>query len=270
MINSRSKRPLKRFGQNFLTNSHYQNKIVSSLKIQNTDCVLEIGPGKGALSEYILSAKPQKFWAVEIDRRWAEQLRNRFAGRIIVLEQDFLEMNIEPLFEQAGRRLKVIGNIPYNITSPILFKLIDCYKQIDSVVLMTQKEVARRITAAPGNKDYGILSVLTQVYAQTEYLFTVKSGNFFPVPAVDSAVIRLRFLSEISGIENEKLFRSIVRAVFNYRRKMLRKSLSGMFDKSIVNSLNSELLEMRPEALTVDDFKRLANDLHTLSGRINT
>lgn len=268
MTNFQSKRPLKRFGQNFLTNPHYQNKIVSSLNIQKTDCVLEIGPGKGELSQYIIASEPQKYWAVEIDRRWAEALRNKFAGKVNIIEEDFLKMNLDEIFEQAGEHLKIIGNIPYNITSPILFKLIESYKNIECVVLMTQKEVARRIAAAPGNKDYGILSVLTQVHGDVEFLFTIKSGNFFPIPAVDSAVFHVKFFRQISGIANEELFRRIVRQVFNYRRKMLRNSLSGMFDKSIVNSVNSTLLEKRPEALSVEDFKRLSNELDTMLGRI--
>ena len=267
MLHNPSKRPLKRFGQNFLTNPHYQQKIVSSLDIRKTDAVLEIGPGRGALSRHIVAANPHKYWAVEIDRRWAEELKVQFGEKINLVEEDFLEINLEQIFEQAGGSLKIIGNIPYNITTPILFKLIESYQNIERLVLMTQKEVAQRISAVPGTKAYGILSVIAQVYGRAEYLFSVGGGNFFPVPAVDSAVIAINFFNEISGIEDETLFRGLVRQVFNYRRKMLRNSLSGMFDKSIVNSVNSKFLTLRPEALSVEDFKQLSNEISTAKSK---
>lgn len=261
MLPNLSQRPLKRFGQNFLTNPHYQQKIVAALDIQKTDTILEIGPGKGALSEHIINASPHKFWAVEIDRRWSGALRAKFPEKVSVVEKDFLELDLEQFFQQAGGSLKIVGNIPYNITSPILFKLIESHQHIARIVLMTQKEVAQRITAKPGTKAYGILSVISQVYGNPEYLFSVKSGNFFPVPAVDSAVFSINFFSEIYGIEDETFFRSVVRQVFNYRRKMLRNSLGGMFDKSIVNSVNLKFLTKRAEDLTVEDFKQLVREL---------
>ena len=134
---------------------------------------------------------------------------------------------------------------------------------------MTQKEVAQRIAAQPGSKDYGILSVISQTYGQVEFIFNVKRGNFFPVPSVDSAVLRIDFFDEINGIENVDLFRRLVRGVFNYRRKMLRNSLSRIFDKSVVNSLNSVSLEARPESLSVQDFKNLANEINSITGQRN-
>ncbi len=256
-------RPLKRFGQNFLTNPYYQRQIVEALDIYPPDTVIEIGPGHGALSDIILKKNPAKFIAVEIDRNLATELKERYASAIELCNKDFLD--IEPDNWLSVNRLenKIIGNIPYNITSPILFKLLDYHTRLNCAVLMVQKEVARRIAAYPDNKDYGILSVLSQTYARVEYLFEVSRGNFYPQPTVDSAVIRLKFLKELEGIDDEVLFRKIVRHTFNYRRKMLRNSLSRIFDKTVVYSLESIALEQRPENLSVQEFKALANEIHS-------
>lgn len=257
-----STRPLKRFSQNFLNNPQIQQKIVQALEIQSDDFVLEIGPGKGALSTYIIDAKPAHFLAVEIDTRWAQHLKDTFGSNIEILQQDILAVDLLEIQKHQQTKLKIIGNLPYNITSPILFHLIDNFQCLHSAVLMTQKEVAKRICASNGNKEYGILSVLTQTYAQAQYLFDVKPGNFFPVPAVDSAVFKLNFFEQITDVDNEQLFRKIVRATFNTRRKMLRNSLGRNFDKSIVYSLNSVDINRRPEELSVNEFKALANEIN--------
>ncbi len=256
-----SRKPLKRFGQNFLTNVYIQKKIVSALEIAPGDTVIEIGPGQGALTEHIVAAGPASFYAVEIDPRWCRALQERFGEKVTVLQQDVLEADLSTY----GEGLKIIGNIPYNITSPILFKLIDAYRRLSRAVLMTQKEVALRLAASPGNKDYGILSVITQTFALTRYLFEVKRGNFFPRPEVDSAVVQLDFYAEVEGLEDERLFRSVVRHCFNYRRKMLRNSLSRIFDKRIVYSLKSVNIDLRPEQLSVQDFKHLTSELCRLT-----
>lgn len=257
-----SNRPLKHLGQNFLTSVSIQKKIVAALQITSKDTVLEIGPGKGALSEHIIARHPAAFYAVELDRRWCDLLNERFAGRMTVLNEDFLSSDLK----RFGNELKIIGNIPYNISSPIFFKLVDEHVFIHSAVLMMQKEVARRLTAAPGGKEYGILSVVAQSYAEAEYLFEVRRGNFFPRPEVDSAVVRLHFHKTLPGVDNPLLYRRIVRHCFNYRRKMLRNSLSRIFDKSIVYSLTAVDLNLRPEQLTVQHFKDLANELNLLTG----
>ena len=255
-------RPKKRFSQNFLQNPHYQKKIVDALHINPSDTILEIGPGQGALTQHIICAGPLRYYAVEIDKTLAGSLTTQYQEQINVLQQDFLEFDLGSIPESANSKLKIIGNLPYHITSPIFFKLIDDYKTIDSAVLMIQKEVARRITAGHGNKEYGILSVVSQAYSNVEYLFEVKRGNFYPAPDVDSAVIRLTFNNNLTNIENESLFRKIVRETFNYRRKMLRNSLGRIFDKTIVYSLSSDILDQRPEQLSVEDFKILSNILN--------
>lgn len=260
-------RPKKRFSQNFLQNTHYQKKIVDILNIDSNDTIIEIGPGQGALTQHIIPANPAHYYAIEIDINLANELKNQFKDGITIFQQDFLDFDFTSILELNAKKIKIIGNLPYHITSPILFKLIDNYEKIDIAVLMIQKEVARRISASHGNKEYGILSVVSQTYSNVEYLFEVKRGNFFPAPDVDSAVIRLHFYKELTGIENESLFRKLVRETFNYRRKMLRNSLCRIFDKSIVYSVSSDYLDLRPEQLAVDDFKILSNSLNQVLRR---
>lgn len=259
-------RPLKRFSQNFLINPHYPVKIVEALQIQSGDWVIEIGPGKGALTRHIVDAQPRRFFAVEIDQQLAQLIREEFGPAVDVIGDDFLNFDFHNPDVIPERKYKTIGNLPYHITSPIIFKLIDNYQRIDQAVLMMQKEVAQRLTASPGNKDYGILSVISQTYSKVEYLFEVKRGNFYPVPKVDSAVLRLSFYETIQDIDDEAFYRRLVRLVFNQRRKMLRNSLSRIFEKSIVYSLTPHYLNRRPEELTVEEFKSLVNELFQFSG----
>lgn len=257
-------RPKKRFSQNFLQNPYYQKKIVDVLNINSKDTVIEIGPGQGALTQHIISENPLHYYAIEIDKTLVDKLIIQYQDQMNIIQQDFLEFDFNSIGESIGSKLKVIGNLPYHITSPIFFKLIDNYKKINNAILMIQKEVARRITADYGNKEYGILSVVSQAYSKVENLFEVKRGNFYPAPDVDSAVIRLTFNDKLENIENESLFRTIVRDTFNYRRKMLRNSLGRIFDKTIVYSISSDILDRRPEQLSVEDFKILSNILNQI------
>jgi len=250
-------RPLKKFSQNFLTNPFYQKKIVESLHLKADNCVVEIGPGKGALTQHLVKSEAQRIMVIEIDPRMVETLQTKFKDQIQIINEDVLQIDFCRL--SGGSRLKVVGNLPYHITSPILFHLIDYHRCIEQAVLMTQKEVARRVCAKPGSKDYGILSVITQAYAQVEYLFEIKRGNFFPVPAVDSALISVLFFRQVEGIANLELFRKIVRSAFNYRRKTLKNCLSRIFEEKVLNSLDQSFLKKRPEQLTVEDFKHITN-----------
>jgi 16S rRNA (adenine1518-N6/adenine1519-N6)-dimethyltransferase len=176
-----------------------------------------------------------------------------------VIRDDFLKVNLS----DYGNDIKLLGNIPYNITTPIIFSLIEQRQFVKEAVIMMQKEVARRITAVPkNNKEYGILSILCQNYADIESLFDVKRANFSPIPKVDSAIIKFTFKKDIDDLDDEILFRKIVRTTFNYRRKTLKNSLCRIFDKSVVYSLNEFDLTKRPENLSLQDFKLLTNVLN--------
>jgi len=256
-------KPLKRFGQNFLTDPHYINKIVDSFSPQKNDTVLEIGPGKGAITEKLLSAS-EDLRVVEIDTRAIELLKVKFPA-LQIIEGDFMDVNIR---EVAGNnKLRVIGNIPYNITTPIIFKLLEEREVVHDVMLMVQYEVARRITAPPGNKEYGILSVVLGVYASLEYHFKVPSTVFFPKPKVDSAIISLRFDKDESLIEDHKLFRRVVRTAFNQRRKTLRNALNPVLSEVTGDYTPPVDLGLRAEQLTIANFIELSN---SLTGKFET
>jgi 16S rRNA (adenine1518-N6/adenine1519-N6)-dimethyltransferase len=258
-------RPLKKFSQNFLVNPHFKQKIVDALKISEEDVVVEIGPGLGALTQLVVDLNPAEYFVIEIDERLVTDLKNQFGERIKLINRDILEID----FKTLGTKLKILGNLPYHITSPIIFKLIDQFEYIDQAVIMIQKEVAKRITAQIRHKDYGILSVVSQAYAHIEYLFEVGRGNFYPVPDVDSAVLSYTFYRSLVGVEDELLFRKLIRGTFNYRRKMLRNSLGRIIDKSIVYSMPAQILEQRPEELSVEEFKTLANNINQFLRRGN-
>jgi len=253
-------RPKKRFGQNFLTNKHYAAKIVDSIDIKDEDTVIEIGPGRGVLTELINAKNCIKRIAVEIDTELARQLQITFKN-IEFLQQDILSFSFNKYISQSENKLKIVGNIPYNITSPILFQLLDNSLYISHAVLMIQKEVAERLIAEKDSKEYGILTVFINAQAKVEKLFVVNRNNFFPQPKVHSMVIKLQFEKDDTEIENFALFKKIVKATFNNRRKMLKNSLSKIVDDQNLNKIKSVSLNLRPENLSVNDFFDLANEI---------
>lgn len=238
--------PKKYLGQHFLTDTGIAKKICDSLP---PECVnlLEIGPGKGVLTQYLLEL--YNFKAIEIDSEAIDYLGQTFpqsAGKIV--HADFLKTDLLAVFLE---HFDIIGNFPYNISSQILFKVIDYKDNVDCVVGMFQKEVAQRIISPPGSKVYGILSVLIQTWYDCEYLFTINEGSFFPAPKVKSGVIRLR-RNAVKDIEvSEKTYINVVKTAFNQRRKTLRNSLRsfGLED--------SEILQKRPEQLKWQEFVEL-------------
>lgn len=273
-------RPKKALGQHFLTDLSVAQKIADALVVDgvggaapeagivtagNTDAampVLEIGPGMGVLSQYLLEREDIDLKMIEIDRESVDYLLTHFpkaSGRVI--EGDFLKMNLSYFFPGT---FAVIGNFPYNISSQIFFRIIDHKDSIPQVVCMIQKEVAERIAEQPGSKTYGILSVLLQAWYDIEYLFTVGEGAFNPPPKVKSAVIRLRRNSRTKLGCDEKLFKTIVKTGFNQRRKTLRNSLKPLIaDKAAreawtpeqsTDFLSNPVFELRPERLSVEDF----------------
>jgi len=248
--------PKKHLGQHFLTDKNIARKIVSSLSpaIKN---VLEIGPGTGVLTGILLAEKIANLKVIEIDRESITHLKDtypEFSENIIA--GDFLKYELEDIYQD---NFSVIGNFPYNISSQILFKVLDYRNKVDEVVGMFQKEVAERIASPHGNKKYGILSVLVQAFYSIEFLFTVNPNVFYPPPNVNSAVIRLR-RNETKNLDcDEKLFFMLVKAGFNQRRKTLRNSL-GSFSFQ-VSDKTTKLLSKRAEQLGVTEFEFLAQSI---------
>jgi len=245
--------PKKHLGQHFLRDENIAKKIVGYVSPQ-TPFVLEIGPGTGVLSKYLLKADVKNYLAVDIDRESIEFLKTNFpedAEKFVYA--DFLRLNLEDIYPG---KITVIGNFPYNISTQILFRIIEHRNKVTEVIGMFQKEVAERICSGPGTKKYGIPSVLIQAYFDVEYLFTVNENVFFPPPKVKSAVIRIsRNKTERLNCD-ESLFFQLVKAGFNQRRKTLRNSLKSF--GIVENEMIKILLDKRAEQLTVSDFEILA------------
>ena len=237
-------RPKKNLGQHFLRDQNIARKIVDSLGTTIPN-VLEIGPGTGILTRFLLQQSKLNVYAVEVDSESVDYLNQQFPSlKERLFTEDFLKWELKNLPESFS----IIGNFPYNISSQIFFRILELRNRVPEVVGMVQKEVAERLSAPPGNKTYGILSVLLAAWYDTEYLFTVPQQVFVPPPKVKSAVIRLRRNSIKSLPCNEALFAGIVKSAFNQRRKMLRNSLG---DRS--KNIPGEVATQRPEQLTVDD-----------------
>jgi 16S rRNA (adenine1518-N6/adenine1519-N6)-dimethyltransferase len=240
----------KSLGQHFLKDENISRKIVQELQVHAFQRLLEIGPGGGALTKYLLQIPDIDFQCVEIDDekvKWLHQTYPALKGRII--HQSFLDME-KPWQEP----FTLVGNFPYNISSQILFKVLDWKESVESVIGMFQKEVAQRVAASAGNKIYGVTSVLVQAFYRVEYLFEVQENSFTPPPKVKSAVIRLTPLKEITPMKNEKSFFLLVKTAFNQRRKTLRNAVKPLFSAA---ELQDPVFDKRAEQLTVSDFAQL-------------
>lgn len=246
-------RAKKNLGQHFLKDQNIARKIVDSLHAEQISSVLEIGPGMGVLTQYLLQKPDFTTSVVEIDHESVDYLKQHYpelSERII--SKDFLKLKLEEYFPE---KFAVIGNFPYNISSQIFFKILDYKNQVPEVVGMIQKEVAERLATGPGSKTYGILSVLLQAYYDIEYLFTVHENVFNPPPKVKSAVIRLKRNSREKLDCDDKLFTTIVKAAFNQRRKTMRNSLKQFITDEVLKT--NEIFNLRPEQLSVADFENL-------------
>lgn len=248
-------RAKKALGQHFLTDQSIAMKIVDSLGRSEVKDVLEIGPGMGVLTQYLLKRDDIDLKLVELDGESVEYLLTHFPGMQGKLYQaDYLRLDIHTLFQDKYR---VIGNFPYNISSQIFFKILEDKDRVPEVVCMIQKEVAERIAEKPGSKTYGILSVLLQAWYDIDYIVSVGSGAFCPPPKVQSAVIRLRRNSRSSLGCDEKLFKTVVKTAFNQRRKTLRNALKPLLGDSVDSS--NPVFDLRAERLSVEDFVSLTN-----------
>ncbi len=244
----------KNLGQHFLNDKNIAFNIVDGLLSHSkVEDILEVGPGMGVLTNYLLNATERKIWAAEIDHESILYLQKNYPKlENRLLEKSFLDLNFKDYFQSE---LIVIGNFPYNISSQIVFKVLDNKELIPMLVGMFQKEVAERLSAKPGGKEYGIISVITQAYYQVDYLFTVHEDVFTPPPKVKSGVIRMTRKSEIPNC-NQVLLKTVVKTAFNQRRKKLRNAIS-------IFGINDEQLGLfagkRAEELSLQDFVDLTN-----------
>jgi 16S rRNA (adenine1518-N6/adenine1519-N6)-dimethyltransferase len=251
-------RAKKHLGQHFLTDKNIASKIVDSLKPEGRYThVLEVGPGMGVLTDFLLLKTDYETSVIDIDDESVLYLKKKYPQLgTRLMNADFLQMDFKQVTDKP---FAIIGNFPYNISSQILFKVLDNRSQVIEVVGMFQKEVAERCASKAGSKEYGILSVFLQAYYKVEYLFTVKAGVFNPPPKVLSAVIRLtRNHAETLNCD-EKLFWQIVKAGFNQRRKTLRNAISSLINKEKMT--DNPTLDLRAERLNVEDFVRLTNEV---------
>lgn len=251
-------RAKKHLGQHFLKDERTAERIVNAYfeKCGEDDeyALIEVGPGMGVLTKYILEKKRKSFYALDLDAESVEFLKKNFAEyKDQFLFADFLQSDLRKI---AGEKFNVIGNFPYNISSQIMFRVLEYRNSVRCVVGMFQKEVAQRIASPPGSKDYGILSVLLQAFYKIEYLFTVNPGVFQPPPKVKSGVIRLT-RNTVEKLEcDEKMFFSVVKTAFNQRRKTLRNALRPLTGDKVIES---PLLDKRAEQLGVQEFVVLTN-----------
>lgn len=260
----------KKFGQNFLIDTHVLDKIIGAAGITKDDFVLEIGPGIGTMTQYLCAAA-REVAAVEIDKALIPILKDTLKGfdNVEVINEDILKVDINRLTEEknGGRPIKVVANLPYYITTPIIMGLFESHVPIDSITIMVQKEVADRMKTGPGSKDYGALSLAVQYYAKPEIVANVPPNCFMPRPNVGSAVIRLtRHEQPMIDVKDEKLMFRIIRASFNQRRKTLVNGLKNSgelsFSKEEIEAAITKIgkpLNVRGEALTLEEFAALSN-----------
>lgn len=260
----------KKFGQNFLIDSNVLESIIRGAEITKDDFVLEIGPGIGTMTQYLCEAARQVV-AVEIDKMLIPILEDTLSGydNVEVINQDVLKVDIKSLAEEKnnGKPIKVVANLPYYITTPIIMGLFESGVPIDSITIMVQKEVADRMQTGPGSKDYGALSLAVQYYATAKVILNVSATCFMPRPNVDSAVIKLtRHKEPTVNVADEKLMFKIIRASFNQRRKTLVNGLKNSPELSFSKEQIVKAIEkigkpetIRGEALTLEEFAELAN-----------
>ena len=249
--------PKKSLGQHFLIDEEIIDKIILAFKDSfKAELVFEIGPGTGVLTEHLFSDYKSKLFVCEIDERMVVLLKKKYPGFTAnIIEEDILSLNWKKYFN--NRSVAVIGNFPYNISTEIIFRIIDNREQIPTVIGMFQKEVAKRFASIHGNKEYGITSILTQAYYDIEYLFDVNENSFRPPPKVKSGVIKMTRKENPLHINDHIFFKKLVKVGFNQRRKTLRNALSSFN----ISSIQKPIFGLRAEQLSVENWIELSNDL---------
>lgn len=262
----------KKFGQNFLIDGNILDKIIESAQLTKEDCVLEIGPGIGTMTQY-LAEKAGEVVAVEIDKNLIPILEDTLSAysNVMILNEDILKVDINKIVQEhnGGKPIKVVANLPYYITTPIIMALFESHVPLCSVTIMVQKEMADRMQVGPGTKDYGALSLAVQYYAKPEIITRVPASCFMPRPNVDSTVIRLtRYEEPPVDAEDEKYLFAVIRASFNQRRKTLANGLSNAGNLGVSRQMVEETLiemelspQIRGETLTLEQFAELSNRL---------
>jgi 16S rRNA (adenine1518-N6/adenine1519-N6)-dimethyltransferase len=265
-------KPKKSLGQNFLTDKNMQKKIISSCKFTQEDIVLEIGSGRGDLT-LLLAEQTRKVYALEIDQRLYPALEKGLSAyhNCQIIKCDILKFDIKKFMQtqKIEQKIKVIGNIPYYISSPIIEHLINYRNEVSEVFMTVQKEFARRVSADFGSKEYGCFSCFAQYYAQCKILFEISRECFHPTPKVDSAFLRLKFRdAPMLKVEDEDEFFKLIRKAFNQRRKTLRNSLEDLVDEQILESFFVEQnidRNIRPEGLSLAQFAKLLEKIKKIS-----
>lgn len=255
-------KPRKSLGQHFLVDRNIQAKIIQACHLQKSDSVLEIGPGPGQLTQRI-SPEVKEVLAVELDKELCVGLKEKLKfDNLKIFCQDILKFN----FRNLNHKVKVVGNLPYYISTPIISHLLDNKDKISAIYISLQKELGERLVASPGGKEYGAFSCFVQYHTQSRILFKIGKGCFRPSPKVDSVFLELKIRGKPAvEVKDEALFFKLIHAAFNQRRKTIRNSLSGLFPKTDLNCLLEKARlnpQSRPEQLSLDDFSRLANMLN--------
>ncbi len=256
-------RPKKHLGQHFLQSPEIISRIVETADVHKEDVIVEIGPGRGALT-FKLAEIASEVIAIEIDKEIVENLKARSVSYpgLTIVEADALQFP----YHQIGTRFKVVANLPYYMSTPILFRLIELSDMVSSMTIMLQKEVAERVVAAPGSKDYGILSIAVQFYAVPEIAFNVSRKMFYPEPKIDSSVLKIVPREKVAvAVRNEALFWGLIKSAFYYRRKTLLNSLSlSGHSKEIIKSVLGQLgidHSIRPEDVGMEEWGKIADTL---------
>lgn len=265
--------PRKKLGQHFVIDGRIIQRIVNAAQLQPEDIVVEVGAGLGNLTAP-LAEQVHHLYAIEIDPRLVAELQKEFKGneKIEIIPGDALDLNFVPWFQKWQRRMKVVANLPYEISSPMIFRFFQERQYFSLLVLMLQMEVARRIVALPGTKEYGPLSIWSELYSHPQILFTVSPQAFFPPPRVESAVVKFEVLADVPfEKKNEELLNALIRAAFTYRRKTIVNALkkAGIFSFSqekMLTALKAVGIspQMRGEALTLKQFQNLSKELQQI------
>ncbi|WP_133139530.1 16S rRNA (adenine(1518)-N(6)/adenine(1519)-N(6))-dimethyltransferase RsmA [Legionella genomosp. 1] len=255
-----SHRPRKRFGQNFLQNKSIIAQIISAIHLSSTDTVVEIGPGMGAMTQALLKILP-KLTAVEIDRDLCALLTETYSPeQLQLINADALTVS----YDQLGTGLRIVGNLPYNISTPLLIHLFDFVSSIQDMHFMLQKEVVERLVASPGSKDYGRLSIITQFYCQADFLFEVPPEAFFPKPKVDSAIVRLKpYISSPYPKVDIIRFQNLVAQAFSMRRKTLANNLKPLLSANEIINLGIDP-SRRPEQISIREYIDISKHLEMI------